>query len=1099
MTINVHIYCCASAIANKFALLSVSAYIWPEGHIIYIIMENGKHVFISYSSINKAVADAICHELEEYGIACWIAPRDITPGKTWAGNIVQAIRDSSLMVLVYSADSNRSSQVANEVDKAFSYNKTIIPFMVDDTPMNDEFDYYLSRKHWLIAYPDYKEKLLPLVESVATILGVEIRKKEKPAEAGAVSGPEKPAVNPRFEMSIENGRQALMDYDMETAFVELLSPALENYGEARNLMNMVVKYRQRIVKVNKMLFRRVKNFADEGNSYAQYLMARYYICIEPNDRQAFGYLEKSAEQNDVLGIIGLSTFYAIGSEDCAVDPDKSYSLLNKALASGNAWAMLQMAKEMLFAWTFRKNVNRGIMLLKKCMDAGIPESFDIMADLYKDGTGVEKNQDKALEYYNKAIERGYYESYESLGFMYILDPEDSQQLNTEENQKKAISYFRKGVDLEVPGCLSALAMCYREGYGVPVKEEQSLIWYKKAAGLGDRFSCYQVGYMLYYGKGCNKDDIQAWEWLSKGKEMGDSACNYMLGIMCLDGAARQGKSQKDCIGYFELSAHLGGYAGSMSAMKLYDIFRTRSLENDAVFEDLEDTYIEYDWAEKDDAKALKFLKRAVEQGDDGLSAFKYGAILCQDNTGISDPLEGMKYLKEASEKNEPHACVKLGQLYHGSDWVENDDSLAEGYFDKGICRDYGGAYLEKGLLQARQAAKMISDNMPAEQISPLAGAAMENIRKSEEKSCCLWDIDFTVVGYNIDEYITDEDRSLFFASISRHASRGCLQAILDKGVCMAIGLYGKEKDMKEAARYYEEAAGYGSDVAAKNLADLYSEAEPGFKTDLPAAAYWYSRCQDRDGVKAKLSELNAGGRDFCLQYENGYTGHAGHEYLDWIFPQGCDIRFQCGSIGGLAVFSLAPSGWSSSWSGEGTDGLPSLLGEIYNEIQTLKSLSGSPYLKSDIPVLEKNDIFPYLKLSKFRELQEFCVNTWLEIKRRRSSDPILSKYRNDIENNTFMLQDMNSLLDLGEKLLDSSSELTTIIVSICNISWTLSEEIWKEYAPLYMMNRLIDKKGDDPIRAPREYLIRIAGIFDSGTEVIPRNPEIARIIRTEYF
>ena len=28
-----HIYCCASAIANKFALLSASAYIWPDGHI----------------------------------------------------------------------------------------------------------------------------------------------------------------------------------------------------------------------------------------------------------------------------------------------------------------------------------------------------------------------------------------------------------------------------------------------------------------------------------------------------------------------------------------------------------------------------------------------------------------------------------------------------------------------------------------------------------------------------------------------------------------------------------------------------------------------------------------------------------------------------------------------------------------------------------------------------------------------------------------------------------------------------------------------------------------------------------------------------------
>ena len=120
-------------------------------------------VFISYSSKNKTVADAVCHILEENGIPCWIAPRNVVPGEGFGGNIVKAIRQCSLMILIYSADSNRSSHVANEVDRAFSANKTIIPFAMDDTPMNDDFDYYLSRKHWLVAYPDYREKLQPLL------------------------------------------------------------------------------------------------------------------------------------------------------------------------------------------------------------------------------------------------------------------------------------------------------------------------------------------------------------------------------------------------------------------------------------------------------------------------------------------------------------------------------------------------------------------------------------------------------------------------------------------------------------------------------------------------------------------------------------------------------------------------------------------------------------------------------------------------------------------------------------------------------------------------------------------------------------------------
>ena len=133
-------------------------------------MIDSKFIFISYSSKDKYVADALCHYLEEHNIPCWIAPRDILAGQSWAGAIVKAIRDCSAMVLIYSADSNTSHQVANEIDKAFSCAKIIIPFIVDSTPMNDDFDYYLSRKHWLIAYPDYKDKLKPLFDSLIKLV-----------------------------------------------------------------------------------------------------------------------------------------------------------------------------------------------------------------------------------------------------------------------------------------------------------------------------------------------------------------------------------------------------------------------------------------------------------------------------------------------------------------------------------------------------------------------------------------------------------------------------------------------------------------------------------------------------------------------------------------------------------------------------------------------------------------------------------------------------------------------------------------------------------------------------------------------------------------
>ena len=46
-------------------------------------------VFISYSTKNKNVADAVVANFEQHGIKCWYAPRDILPGEEW----VSAIRE----------------------------------------------------------------------------------------------------------------------------------------------------------------------------------------------------------------------------------------------------------------------------------------------------------------------------------------------------------------------------------------------------------------------------------------------------------------------------------------------------------------------------------------------------------------------------------------------------------------------------------------------------------------------------------------------------------------------------------------------------------------------------------------------------------------------------------------------------------------------------------------------------------------------------------------------------------------------------------------------------------------------------------------------
>ena len=67
--------------------------------------ENDKlDVFISYSTKNKNVADAVVANFEHNGIKCWYAPRDIMPGKEWVSAIKEGLHDAKVFVLIFTAE-----------------------------------------------------------------------------------------------------------------------------------------------------------------------------------------------------------------------------------------------------------------------------------------------------------------------------------------------------------------------------------------------------------------------------------------------------------------------------------------------------------------------------------------------------------------------------------------------------------------------------------------------------------------------------------------------------------------------------------------------------------------------------------------------------------------------------------------------------------------------------------------------------------------------------------------------------------------------------------------------------------------------------------
>src|SRR5439155_5554639 len=124
-------------------------------------------VFISYSLKDKQIADAACVVLETNGIRCWIAPRDIVPG-----SIMEAIRGSGAMVLIFSANANTSAQIKREVERAINKGIPVIPFRIQDVAPSATLEYFISTPNWLDAFtPPMEPHLAYLAEVARQIVG----------------------------------------------------------------------------------------------------------------------------------------------------------------------------------------------------------------------------------------------------------------------------------------------------------------------------------------------------------------------------------------------------------------------------------------------------------------------------------------------------------------------------------------------------------------------------------------------------------------------------------------------------------------------------------------------------------------------------------------------------------------------------------------------------------------------------------------------------------------------------------------------------------------------------------------------------------------
>ena len=105
-------------------------------------------VLISYAREDRDPAITLCNQLQAEGVQARIVSRVTRLDEGFAAEIAGMISMAKVLIVVMSADSNRSGQVIREVELATTNGLEILIAKLDDTKPTGSLGYFLSDKRW---------------------------------------------------------------------------------------------------------------------------------------------------------------------------------------------------------------------------------------------------------------------------------------------------------------------------------------------------------------------------------------------------------------------------------------------------------------------------------------------------------------------------------------------------------------------------------------------------------------------------------------------------------------------------------------------------------------------------------------------------------------------------------------------------------------------------------------------------------------------------------------------------------------------------------------------------------------------------------------
>ena len=127
-------------------------------------------VFISHAREDGEPAERVCRILEDKGIRCWIASRDVAQGSSFDDASLEAATRARVVVLILSSRTGGSRAVLREAEAACRGGTPILPVRIEDVAPTDRLAYLISHIHPFNAFgvplEHYSDELARRVSSL---------------------------------------------------------------------------------------------------------------------------------------------------------------------------------------------------------------------------------------------------------------------------------------------------------------------------------------------------------------------------------------------------------------------------------------------------------------------------------------------------------------------------------------------------------------------------------------------------------------------------------------------------------------------------------------------------------------------------------------------------------------------------------------------------------------------------------------------------------------------------------------------------------------------------------------------------------------------